>query len=84
MSPLTVMILNGPGPSSRPATLRSPLVVAAWSDRSVAARSATSPDTVRTETSASPVAATSMSPDTASTAIRLVTARSWTSPEAVR
>ena len=36
MSPLTVTIVNGPGPSSRPATLRSPLVVVAWSDRSVA------------------------------------------------
>ena len=83
-SPLTVSMPNGPCPSSRPATFMSPLVVVSWSADSVAARSSMSPDTERAMTWASPVAWISMSPDTASIAIRPATARRATSPDAVR
>ena len=83
-SPLTVSMANGPGPARWPASLRSPLVVATVSERTVAARISTSPDTVRTTRSASAVATMSRSPETASTAIRPPTAWRVTSPDVVR
>ena len=83
-SPLTVTMANGPGAANRPAIRMSPLVVVMSIELRVAARSATSPETVRRVTAAPPVATRSTSPETASTAIRPLTARRRMSPDTVR
>ena len=77
-------MVNGPGPANRPAIRKSPLVVAAWTRDSVAARISMSPETVRVVSSVVPVATTSTSPETASTLTVPLTARRVMSPDAVR